>query len=197
MNFYLILYFFAIIFLETFIPKFGKIHLTSLLHSTIVGCSTNYLLLTDTKKFMNIYKYNNDELSSLYYYIPYYTLIFLFVDIKVSLEMKHKVFILHGFMMCFSTLFCIYYKLNHYLSVGLILEVSTIFYNLMNFDSKIFKILFGIVFLLYRNIIFASICINYLKYYYDNEMYYEVKYNILLIQLVIFNFLNYYWEIKY
>jgi len=196
MNYYLLFYFLLIIFFEIKIPKYKNIHLSSLLHSSIVGITTNYLLINDYDKFINIYKYNLEDLNSLYYYTPYYSLIFSFVDIYESFKMNDKVFILHGLMMLFTCIVSLYNNLNHYLTSALILEVSTIFYNFVSLNNDIINIIFCIVFLFYRNILFSMMSINYMKYYYENSLYGSMSHNLIIPPIIIFNSLNFFWGQK-
>ena len=196
MNYYIFFYLLSIIFLEIKIPKYKGIHLSSVLHSMITGCLSNYLLINDSNVFLNIYNYEVDEVNGLYKVIPYYSFIFSFIDIFYSIKMNSKIFIFHGFMMFFSILFGIYLNKNHYLSVGLILESSTIFYNFVSLDNNLINFLFGISFLFYRNIVFFLISINYLNFYYQNKLYLNVSDNLILASLFSFNCLNFYWGKK-
>ena len=196
MNYYLIFYFMLLVFLEVKMPKFKNIQLTSLVHSTIVGCSTNYLLITDYDRFTNIFKYDLEETNYLYYYIPYYSLLYSFIDINESFKMQSNIFIFHGIMMLFSISISIYFGKNHYLTTALILEVSTIFYNFLSFNNIILNLLFGLTFLFYRNVVFFSICVNYLIHYYENRLYLKFIHNFIVFSLVSFNCLNFYWGKK-
>lgn len=196
MNYYLLLYFILICFLEIKLPKYKNIHLTSLVHSTIVGGTTNYLLITDFNRFTNIFRYKLEETNSLYYYIPYYSLIYSFIDINESLKLNSNIFIFHGLMMFFSISFCIFFGLNHYLTTALILEVSTIFYNFLSFNTLVANILFGLSFLFYRNVVFFLMCINYLIFYYQNKLYLNVNDNFIVASIISFNCLNFYWGKK-
>ena len=192
----LIYFIFILGFIELFIPRIQDVYVSDLFHALITSLGSNYLLFTTPHMYLNIFKYHYHETPILYQQLPYYTMIYSFIDMYYSIQMKSKIMIFHAFVMIITTFLCLYYGYPHYASVGLMLETSSIFLNLKQYKKPFFEICFGLSFIFYRNLLFTYICMNYYIYVYENQYYYDIFHGTFSVLGLLFNGMNFFWGIK-
>jgi hypothetical protein len=177
-------------------PYIYNIHIVSFIHSLIITLFSNYLLIYDTNTFLNITLYKEKEVNELYKIIPIFTLCYSFFHIYDVFKLKID-FIIHGLLLLVFSLYCNLFNKNHYLSVALIIESSTIFMHLNYAISSIFlKLLFTFTFILYRGLLFPYLTYQYINNNYNNyNNILNIEYEFMFILFIAFSFniLNFYW----
>lgn len=185
--------FFIYFFIQLFVAPKNNYSLISTINTILTAFIPNYLFITDYNNFINIYKYDINEINSLYQYPSKFLLSYVIYDIYYSLFPFKKDMIIHGILLLLSIILVEYYNIQHYICQGLLIQTSTLFLNFIN-KSDICGLLFVITFFIYRIILFPILSIKYFNYAFTLLTNSNLNCHKLIILLVLFlNILNFYW----
>ena len=187
--------------IERYIPVIYKnIPTVNILHHIITTVSAHYFWYKHPDVLFRFYQYNQEDIPSAFLYVPLVTCTFAFYEIYRNAFLKQSFdFMLHGIMMASVSVLFLNYENFHWAYPGLLMETSSIFLNLMNLNNEIYKYLFGITFICYRNLLFPYLSLvfyneNFLKIV-SYSPYYPFEKGIGIL-LIIVNSLNFYWGHK-
>lgn len=184
--------FFIYFFIQVFIAPKNDYSLISTINTLLTASISNYLLITDYHNFIDIYKYDINEVSSLYQYPSKFIASYVLYDIYYSLFPFKKDMIIHGILLLSSIILIEYYNIHHVFCQAFLIQTSTLFLNYIR-KSDICGLLFVLTFFVYRIVIFPILSYRYFKYviYVKNN---EIDYNYLILMLLSgINILNFYW----
>lgn len=185
--------FFLYFFIQVFIAPKNDYSLISTINTLLTCVIPNYLLLSDYNVLTNIFKYNIDEISSLYEYPSKFLVSYVVFDIYYSLFPFKKDMLLHGILLLCSILLIETYNIQHLICPALLMQTSTLFLNFMK-TSDLCGLLFILTFFVYRILAFPVISYKYLFNKYDIIVNNEYNIHKVISLLVIsINLLNLYW----
>lgn len=187
---------FIYLFIQIFISKKDDYRIISVINSILTSSISNYLLIVDYNKYIEICDCKEEEVGELYLYPIEFIKAYILFDIYYSIYPLKKDMLIHGFLIFIGIYLLEYFNMRHCAVPGLLLETSTLYLNYMK-ESEIMSLLFLFTFIIYRIIIFPLLSINYLINKYEMIISLEInKYKILFIIISSFNILNMYWFIK-
>ena len=191
----------VIALIERYIPFiFRKISTVNILHHLITTISAHYFLFKYPGILFHVYDYKQEDISPYFLYVPIITCSFAFYELYGNAFLKKNIdYLIHGIMMVFVSILFLNYENFHWTYPALLMETSSIFLNLMQLDNKIYKYLFGVTFVFYRNLLFPYISFvfyneNFLKIISYYPYYPHEKGTGCL--LLVTNTLNFYWGYK-
>ena len=145
--------------IERYIPFiFRKISTVNILHHLITTISAHYFLFKYPGILFHVYNYKQEDISPYFLYVPIITCTFAFYELYGNAFLRRNIdYIIHGMMMVFVSILFLNYENFHWTYPALLMETSSIFLNLMQLENKIYKYLFGVTFIFYRNLLFPYI----------------------------------------
>ena len=184
---------FLIYFLiQVFIAPKNDYSLISTINTLLTASISNYLLITDYDKFIDIYKYDINEVSTLYQYPSKFIVSYVIYDIYYSLFPFKKDMIIHGILLLSSILVIEYYNIQHVFCQAFLIQTSTLFLNYIN-KSNICGLLFALSFFIYRIIIFPLLSYKFIQDNYSKFNKNINYYHYILFISTFVNILNFYW----
>lgn len=185
--------FFIYFFIQLFIASKNDYTIISTINTLLTASISNYLMITDYNRFINIYNCKSNEVNELYIYPSKFIASYVLFDIYYSLNPYKKDLLLHGVIILFSLILVEYCKIQHYVCQALLLQTSTLFLTFMK-KSDICGLLFVITFFIYRIIIFPLLTFKYMNNNFQMIISTNLNQNHFIILLVLtLNILNFYW----
>lgn len=188
---------FLMILIEYKIPYIYSLQTVPIIHAIITSTASNYVFFKNPMMILEIYKYNESDFDKILLYVPFLTFNYSLFDLYYGIISNNKSFIIHGTVLILGSIFFILNGNLHYTYPALLLETSTIFLNMLSLPYPIIKILFGITFLIYRNLFFPIFSTLYIYNNFKTICFiYEYQEKCITFFLFSVNALNFYWGEK-